>query len=150
MRNASAPRRGVLSVAALAVTVSLGLAACGGGGGDGDATPDPSLPADATAGRALSRDKGCAACHGGDGQGGIGPAWVGLAGSTVTLDDGSTAVADDAYLTRAIADPNADIVAGYTIRMPENSLSDAEVAQLVAYIRSLGDTGSPATTAADS
>ena len=31
MRNAPVPRRGVLSIAALAVTVSLGLAACGGG-----------------------------------------------------------------------------------------------------------------------
>ena len=120
-------------------------------GDDGrGATPGPALPADAEAGRALARDKGCAACHGGDGQGGIGPAWVGLAGSTVTLDDGSTVVADDAYLTRAIAEPNADIVAGYTIQMPENSLNDAEVAQIVAYIRSLGDDGSPATTAADS
>ena len=149
MRNAPVPRRGVLSIAALAVTVSVGAAACGGGDDD-DATPGPPLPADAEAGRSLARDKGCAACHGGDGQGGIGPAWVGLAGSTVTLDGGSTVVADDAYLTRAIAEPSAEMVAGYTIQMPANSLNDAEVAQIVTYIRSLGDGGSPATTSVDS
>ena len=77
-------------------------------------------------------------CHreGGDG---IGPDWEGLAGSTVTLDDGSTVVADEAYLTLAITDPDAQIVDGYDIRMPPNDdLSDDDVAAIVAYIQSLG------------
>lgn len=149
MTNEPTPRRSVLGLAAFSVALSLGVAACGGDDG-GDAAPDPSLPADAAAGRALARDKGCAACHGGDAEGGIGPAWIGLAGSTVTLEDGSTVVADNAYLTRAIAEPNAEIVDGYTLQMPENSLSDEEIAQLVAYITSLGGDGSTAPTGTDS
>lgn len=144
-------RPGLLRTAVAAVAVSLGAAACGDGDdGDGEATAEPSLPADATAGRELARDKGCTACHGGDGGGGIGPAWVGLAGSTVTLEDGSTVAADQAYLTRAITDPSAEVVDGYSIEMPEYDLSDDEVAQLVAYITSLGDGGSTATGGTDS
>lgn len=149
MRNEATPRRSVLGIAGLAVAVSLGAAACGDRDGD-DAAPNPSLPAAASAGRDLARDKGCAACHGREGEGGIGPAWVGLAGSTVTLDDGSTVVADPAYLARAVTEPNAEIVDGYSIQMPENSLDDEEVARLVAYITSLGGDGSTAPAGTDS
>lgn len=81
---------------------------------------------------------GCAACHGRDGEGGVGPAWVGLAGSERTLDDGRTLVADVDYLRRSITDPGADVVAGYTIRMPVAALSETEVDDLVTYIQVLG------------
>ncbi len=77
-------------------------------------------------------------CHRESG-GGIGPDWDGLAGSTVTLEDGSTVVADEAYLTLAITDPDAQIVDGYDIRMPANDLGDDDVAAIVAYIQSLAD-----------
>ena len=76
------------------------------------------------------------ACHR-EGGGGIGPDWDGLYGSTVTLDDGSTVVADEAYLTLAITDPDAQLVDGYDVKMPANDLSDDDVAAIVAYIRSL-------------
>jgi mono/diheme cytochrome c family protein/SAM-dependent methyltransferase len=111
------------------------LAACGddapsaGGGGDADPAVER--------GQALARTRGCSACHGADGQGGLGPAWTDLVGSTVTLDDGSTVVADDTYITRSIVDPTAQVVAGFSLAMPKTDLSDAEVADLVAYIDSL-------------
>lgn len=88
-------------------------------------------------GRELSRTRGCAACHGADGQGSLGPAWTGLLGSTVMLDDGSTVTADEPYITHAIVDPTAQVVDGYAVTMPKTDLSDAEVADLVAYISSL-------------
>ena len=47
------------------------------------------------------------ACHGADGEGGIGPAWAGSLGTEIELDDGTTVTVDEAYLTRAIADPGA-------------------------------------------
>jgi cytochrome c oxidase subunit 2 len=118
----------------LVLSVALGVAACGsdddsasGGGGGGPAGD----------GRDIAEDRGCMSCHreGGDG---IGPDWEGLAGSTVTLDDGSTVVADEAYLALAITDPDAQIVDGYDVRMPSNDLGDADVAAIVAYIQSLG------------
>jgi cytochrome c oxidase subunit 2 len=90
----------------------------------------------------VSNSNGCASCHGTDGQGGAGPKWVGLAGSDVTLEDGIVVVADDDYLRRAVVDPSAEIVAGYTLKMPENSLGDDEVADVIAYIHDLGQTQS--------
>lgn len=86
----------------------------------------------------LARAQGCSSCHGTEGQGGLGPPWQGLAGSEVELDDGSTVVADDEYLRRAIVDPGAQIRAGYFVPMPQSSLSEAEVDDLIAHIKSLG------------
>ena len=57
------------------------------------------------------------------------------------LADGSTLIADEAYLTRAIADPAADLREGYSLRMPANNLSDSEIADVVAFITSLGSDG---------
>jgi cytochrome c oxidase subunit 2 len=88
-------------------------------------------------GEQLSRSNGCAGCHGPDFGGGAGPSWIGLAGSDVELADGTVVVADTAYLTRAIADPSAELVADYNLKMPANRLSDAEIADIVAFIETL-------------
>jgi cytochrome c oxidase subunit 2 len=93
--------------------------------------------ADPANGEQLSRSSGCAGCHGQDFGGGAGPGWIGLAGSDVELTDGTVVVADTAYLTRAIADPSAELVAGYNLKMPANNLSDAEIADIVAFIETL-------------
>jgi cytochrome c oxidase subunit 2 len=88
------------------------------------------------------RTHGCSACHGTDGQGGVGPALTGLYGSQVTLADGSTAVADEAYLAESIRTPGATKTAGYDIDMPANDLDDDQIAAVIAYIRALaGATG---------
>ena len=111
---------------AAVLTVSTVLVACAS---DSD-TAQPS-------GARLASQYGCAACHGSHGEGGVGPKWVGLYGSTVTLSDGSTAVVDRAYLARAITDPDAQIPKGVTVKMPKSNLSDADVQALVDYIISL-------------
>lgn len=113
------------------VALALALAGCGGDGAAGE------LPALAERGRELAMSQGCAACHGDRGQGVVGPAWTGLAGSTVELEGGGTVVADAAYLRRAILEPDAEIVAGYTIAMPEVTLTPAEVEAIIAYIEAL-------------
>ena len=95
--------------------------------------------ADPVNGEQLSRSSGCAGCHGSDFGGAAGPSWVGLAGSERALADGTVVVADTAYLTRSIADPSAEVVADYTLRMPANGLSDAEIADIVAFIETLAD-----------
>ncbi len=76
-------------------------------------------------------------CHSPGGSDGIGPAWKGLAGSSVPLDDGTSVVADAAYLERAIREPGSERVRGFSVRMPQVDLSDEEVADVVAYIQSL-------------
>jgi cytochrome c oxidase subunit 2 len=125
----------------------MGLAAvsCGDDGeSESGAAPVTAAPGatvagggDPANGEQLSRSSGCAGCHGQDFDGGAGPEWIGLAGSDVELTDGSVVVADTAYLIRAIADPSAELVAGYNLKMPANSLSDAEIADIVAFIETL-------------
>ena len=92
-----------------------------------------------TEGEQIARAEGCAGCHGQDFGGAAGPGWTGLAGSEVELADGTTVVADDDYLTRAITDPGAEEAAGFSIDMPANNLTDDEVAAIVEYINTLAD-----------
>ena len=101
----------------------------------------PDLSADAEAGRRIFLDSGCASCHGADGQGGVGPQLAGLWGTEVALDDGTTVIADEAYLRESIVEPSAKKVEGYGIAMPGNDLDDAEVASILAYIEAIGPTG---------
>ena len=75
-----------------------------------------------------------------NGEGGTGPTWVGLAGAEVELLDGTFVVADEAYLVRSIVEPEADLRAGFTLQMPRNSLSESEVADVIAYIEDLSRT----------
>jgi mono/diheme cytochrome c family protein len=135
-RRRPPPRR--LALASLVTAAVIVAAACGSGSSD-------SLSEAGARGRRVSTSNGCASCHGPDGQGGVGPKWVGLAGSEVTLESGEKVVADDAYLERAIKDPGAQLVAGYSIQMPTNGLTDAEVADVIAYIHDLSPTGSEST-----
>jgi cytochrome c oxidase subunit 2 len=131
------PRRRPPRVAATAALVAGAglLAACGG------EVPGGPVPANLSAaglrGRQVALASGCAACHGGDFGGGVAPTWKGLAGRTVSLADGSAVVADTAYLTRAIAEPAAQIVQGSAIAMPANTLTAAQVADVVTFIQEL-------------
>lgn len=126
---------GVRCAAVPIVTAALAtVAGCGGGGNS------PSLPPDAAQGREIIRTNGCSACHGTNGEGGVGPAFTGLYGSQVALADGSTTIADEAYLTESIRDPSAAKVAGFGIDMPSNDLDDAQIASVIAYIRALSTT----------
>lgn len=95
------------------------------------------MSASAAQGRQVALAAGCAACHGTDGRGGVGPPWVRLAGSTVTLNDGSTVTADRAYLRRAVTEPRAQVVAGAAVAMPANNLTPEQVEQVVDYIEAL-------------
>jgi cytochrome c oxidase subunit 2 len=119
------------SIAIILLGTLLVLSACSGG------EPAPDLSAAAQEGRAVALDRGCAACHGENGEGGVGPGWLGLFGSTVDLEDGGSVLADDAYLRRAIFDPDSEVVAGSTISMPVTNLSEREVEALIVYIKEL-------------
>jgi len=89
-------------------------------------------------GQLLVTANGCAACHSVNGAPGIGPTWYGLAGSQVELTDGSVVTADDAYLTESIKAPQAKIVKGFENQlMPNFGLADNDIADIVAYIKTL-------------
>lgn len=100
-------------------------------------------PALITRGKALYTSDGCSACHSLTGTPGAGPSFKGLAGGTSVLTTGETVTADDAYLERSIAEPDAQIVKGYHqgIMAPAvagfglNAKPD-EIRALVAFIKS--------------
>jgi cytochrome c oxidase subunit 2 len=87
----------------------------------------------------LAASNGCAGCHTVDGGDGVGPTWQGLYGSEVTLADGSTVTADDAYITESIRDPSAKISEGFADIMPKTfaNMSDEDVNAIIAYIATL-------------
>ena len=96
-------------------------------------------------GEGLWSSTGCAGCHSLDGAAGVGPTMQGLAGSTVTLDDGSTVTADDAYLEQAIVDPDAQVSEGYKAGIMSGAVASQkfdtrpeDVAALVAFIEKQG------------
>lgn len=119
------------------VVLAIGIGgACGSDGGSSGARDD--LSDSARRGYELVETNNCSTCHTTDGGRSVGPTWKGLAGSEVDLVDGSTTVADTAYLMRAITDPKADQREGYPPTMPTfRFLSEAEVADIVAYIEEL-------------
>ena len=91
----------------------------------------------ATAGAYIYQQMGCAMCHG---VGSLAPALEGVFGSSVQLYGGATVLADEAYIRESILNPSAKLVAGYAPIMPtfQGQLSEEELTQLVAYIKSLG------------
>ena len=89
-------------------------------------------------GEKLFSDLVCITCHTGTASA-RGPQLNGLFGSTVTLQDGSTVVADENYLRESILNPQAKIVAGFQPLMPtfQGMVTEEQILQLIAYIRSL-------------
>jgi mono/diheme cytochrome c family protein len=133
------------TIASLLVTAVVVLAAANCGGDD-DGGAAVQLSGAAEEGRQIARNSGCSACHGADGQGGIGPGWAGDLGKQVELTDGSTVTVDEAYLKRSIADPSAQVHAGFNVSMPENELTEEEIDKVVTYIVSLNGGTAPGTT----
>ncbi len=93
----------------------------------------------AETGRVVAAQRGCLACHTLTGQPTIGPSWAGLYGSQVTMTDGRVVLADEAYLTRSMMDPQVDVVAGFKPVMPtyRGQLPEPDVAALVELIKSI-------------
>ncbi len=96
----------------------------------------------AARGKELFTTYGCSGCHSLTGAAGAGPTMKGLAGSSVQLSDGRTVTADDAYLTKATADPDAEIVKGYgqgvmsaAIASFDLASKPQDVAALVAFVK---------------
>ncbi len=94
-------------------------------------------------GAQLAELNGCVACHTADGSSSVGPTWLGLFGSEKSLSDGASILVDEAHLLKSILDPNAQIVEGFLPdlmpKVYEQALSQEEIDDLIAYIRSLGN-----------
>jgi cytochrome c oxidase subunit 2 len=95
-------------------------------------------------GEKLYSELACNTCHLADGKG-RGPSYYGVYGSKVKLADGSTVIADDAYIRESILQPNAKIVAGYLPVMPsfQGLVTEDQILELTAYIKSFKDQPPP-------
>ncbi len=93
-------------------------------------------------GQRVAAEAGCLKCHSVDGTRHIGPTWADLYMRREKLTTGKTIVADEAYLTKSMMDPAADIVEGFQNVMPtfQGKLTPPEVAAIVEYIKSLRTT----------
>ena len=125
-----------LSVKLSALATAVALLALGACSSSSSSAPADLSP-EAAAGREISISAGCASCHGEDGNGRVGPKWIGLADSQVTLSDGTVVTADDAYLYESIKDPGAKKRRGASGIMPANNLTDEEIASIIVFIRTL-------------
>lgn len=95
------------------------------------------LSPSAERGLKLAQSSGCASCHGSDFAGGTGPTWTGTIGQTVAFKGGVSGVVDRAYLTESIKYPDKKKRVGYSVIMPYNNLTDAEISDIVDYIEAL-------------
>ena len=112
------------------------------GGGSSSETP-------AAAGEKLFQAFACSSCHRDDAVA-PGPQLKGLFGKTVQLQNGATVVADESYIRESIVLPQAKIVSGFPPIMPtfQGLVSEEQLLQLIAYVRSLGEAKPPAAPAA--
>jgi mono/diheme cytochrome c family protein len=100
-------------------------------------------PALVARGKVLYTNDGCSGCHSLSGSPGAGPSFKDLAGGMSTLTTGETVAADDAYLERSIADPDAQIVKGYRSGLMAAAIASLgleakpdDIRALVAFIKS--------------
>lgn len=88
----------------------------------------------------ILRAKTCLTCHSIDGKVMVGPTFKGIFGNRQTVRAGGKEIevtVDEAYLKKAIQDPQAEILKGYPPTMPPTALSDAELEEVVGYIKGL-------------
>jgi len=110
---------------------------------------DVPLPAAGTAtnaatakldGRAVFQAKGCLACHSTGADRLVGPGLGGLFGRKhIVVVNGTEkeTIADADYLRRSLTDPAAELAKGYANQMLKVPLTDAEMAALLEYMKTL-------------
>lgn len=92
-------------------------------------------------GARLFRDFGCSGCHMGNSVVRA-PRLEGIFGKPVPLQDGRVVLADETYLHDCILQPTVRVPAGYAPVMPsfQGQVSEEQLFQLIAYIKSLAST----------
>jgi cytochrome c oxidase subunit II len=93
----------------------------------------------ASQGEKLFQRYACNTCHMNDATG-RGPVLLGLYGTTVTLANDATVVADENYIRESILNPQAKITKGFAPIMPtfQGQVSEDDLLKLIAYVHSLG------------
>jgi mono/diheme cytochrome c family protein len=85
----------------------------------------------------LIQSNGCLGCHSIDGTTLVGPTWKGLYGSTRPLADGTTVMADGAYIEESILNSSAKIADGFPPIMPAFTFTADEIQAIIEYFETL-------------
>ena len=92
-------------------------------------------------GQEIYQQIGCIGCHSIDGttEGRTGPTFLGLLGRVREFNDGTSQVADEAYVRESIYDPAAKEVKGLDVEMPSyvGLLDESDIDSIILFIRSL-------------
>jgi cytochrome c oxidase subunit II len=98
-------------------------------------------------GSALFQQLACDSCHLDSGRG-RGPSLQNIFGKPVELQDGSTVIADEAYLRESILNSQAKIVRGFQPLMPtfQGLISEEGLVSLIEHIKSMSPTSQPSAT----
>jgi cytochrome c oxidase subunit II len=69
----------------------------------------------------------------------IGPTWQNVYRHEVPLEDGTTVIADEAYLYESIVDPGAKIVQGFPNIMPNlaDAMTEEQISEIIEFIKTL-------------
>lgn len=106
-------------------------------------TPEKSAPG--AEGLKIMITQGCNACHTTDGSKLVGPSYLHLFGEKQTvIREGNevTVTVDEAYIKKAIYEPNAEIVKGYPANLMQSYkdiLKDEDIAKIIEYLKSLNE-----------
>ena len=85
----------------------------------------------------LLEERECMSCHTTTAEADLAPSFKGIYGRTEKMNDGSIVTVDEAYLREAIIHPGAKIVDGYDDLMEEPNLTEKEVDEIIAYLKTL-------------
>jgi cytochrome c oxidase subunit 2 len=79
----------------------------------------------------------CATCHSLDGSARVGPSFKGVYGKQHKLTDGSTIIADEAYLKESMLNPMAKVVEGYPPAMPAGLVDEKQAEDLIEFLKTV-------------
>lgn len=95
------------------------------------------------AGKRLIESSGCIACHSSDGTKLVGPSFKGIYGhSQAVVTNGQTReiTVDDAYITKSIYEPDADVVEGFhkgQMVTYKNQLKEEDIKMIIEYLKTI-------------
>jgi cytochrome c oxidase subunit II len=97
----------------------------------------------AAEGMGIMKIQGCFACHSTDGSKIVGPTYLNLYGSQVTVTEDGKEInykADDEYLRHCIKDPNSRIVKGFPkglMQSYKDKVSDDDISKMIEFLKTL-------------
>ena len=107
------------------------------------AAPEKSAPG--AEGLKIMINQGCNACHTSDGSKLVGPSYLHLFGEKqIVMREGKEVqvTVDEAYIKKAIYEPNAEVVKGYPkdlMQSYKDVLKDEDIAKIIEYLKSLNE-----------